>query len=311
MVAGGKAAVDRGQIERFLATCIDVLASEGTRAALKDPASGRPGRKIVELQQGVWDDLGVPAEAGRSAVGGIEKNFPEDHAALVSLRDDFAKAADAAYLRCLEDRRPPALENKAKMPRAIVLEFFDACSLMLDTPEVRERLRISVAEKGAMPDAVVNEVHGEVMELLGFEAAHGQSCFEELGKANEFWKDREVAVGYARWRGKTSSICLRLLNEYRKMGGELHVDDEVKEKLLELQAKDELDAMSVDERAQLLERNAKKVNVFRGLPDEGRRRYLERLSDQEKVELAKSEILMVTLMQAQQRMAHDAASRAE
>jgi len=200
------------------------------------------------------------------------------------------------------------LESKGKMPRSSVLEFFDASSLKLDAPEVRERLRKHIWETGTMADPVVNEVHGDVMELLGFDREHGQHTFKELGATNEFKNDREVAISYARWRGKISNVCLTLMNEYRKQGGELNVEDEVKEKLLELQAKEELDAMSFEERNQLLEKNAKKVNIFRGLPPEGRTRYLERLKEEEKLELAKSEILMMTLLQAQQKLA---ASRAE
>jgi len=89
------------------------------------------------------------------------------------------------------------------------------------------------------------------------------------------------------------------------------VDDEVKGKLLELQAKEELDAMSFEERTRLLERNAKKVNVFRGLPPDGRKRYLERLADEDKLELAKSEILMMTLVQSQQQNLAPDPSRSE
>ena len=35
------------------------------------------------------------------------------------------------------------------------------------------------------------------------------------------------------------------------------------------------------------------MDIFRKLPAEGRQRYLEKLGDEEKLELAKSEILMV------------------
>jgi len=231
---------------------------------------------------------------------------------LVALRDEFAKIVDATYLQSLEDRRPSVLKKKGKMPRSTVLEFFDACNLKLDSQEVRDRLRKKIKETGAMPDFVVNELHGEVMELLGYDREHGQRCFKDFGTANEFAHDREVAVCYARWRGKTSTVCLTLLNEHRKEGGELNVDEDVVAKLLELQAKDELDAMSFEERSQLLEKNAKRVNVFRGLPPEARKRYLERLAEEEKLELSKSEILMVTLLQGQQQMrAHEGAQREE
>lgn len=290
--------VDRCQIESFLRTCINVMMSEGTRDSLKDSSSGRPGKKLVDMQKRIWDDLGVSPDAGRMAVSRVEKTFPNDHVDLVSLREEFAKTADAAYLQCLEDRRPSVLKKKGKLPRNVLLEFFDACNLKLDTSEVREKLRDHIKDTGAMPDTVVNEVHDDVMELVGFEREHGQNCFKELGTSGEFANDRDIAVGFARWRGKTSSVCLKLLNEYRKDGGELNIDDHVKDKLLELQALEELDTMSLDERAELLKNNAKKVNVIRALPFEARKRYLEKLSEEEKLDLAKSQMLMARLAQA-------------
>ena len=69
--------------------------------------------------------------------------------------------------------------------------------------------------------------------------------------------------------------------------------------LLEFRAQAELREMSPDDRAKMLEKWAKKVNVVRGLPPEGRVRYLERLSDEERIELSKSEMLMAQLVQSQ------------
>lgn len=310
MAAAQDPDVDRSQVEEFLKTCIDLVKSDDTRKALK-AYSGRPTVKIVEIQQGVWDKLGISTQAGRQAIGRINKNSPDD-SALVALREEFAKTIDAAYLQCLEDRRPKELKKKGKMSRSTILEFCDASSVKLDMPEVQERLRTHIKETGAMPDPVLNTIHDEVMELLGFDPEYGQACFKDLGARDEFAHDREVATKYARWRGKTSDVCLALLYAYRKDGGELAVDESVKSKLLEMQAREELDTMSMEERSVLLENNAKKVNVFRALPPEGRQRYLERLGEQDKVELAKSEILMVTLTQIrEQKQAQDAKRREE
>jgi len=229
------------------------------------------------------------------------QNFPND-VALSSQKEEFAKTVDATYIQCLEDRRSANTGNlkKGKMPRSTVLEFFDACNVKMDTVDVQERLTAKIKETGRMPDTVVNEVHDEVIELLGFDREHGQACFKDFGNSNKFAKDRDVAVAYARWRGKAANVCLMLLNKYRLDGGQLNVDDEIKGKLLEQQAREELDHMSTEERAQLLQKNAKKVNVFKGLPPDGRKRYLEKLGDNEKIELAKSEILMTTIQQYQQ-----------
>lgn len=300
MTTGNQTPVSRNQVEAFLTTCIETMSGDDTRNVLKDPSSGRPGAKLVEIQKQVWDDLGVSTDAGRLAVRNIKEAFPDDHAALLSLRDKYAITIDATYLQCLEDRRPNTLKKKGKMPRNTVLEFLDACNVKLDVPEVRDSLRRCIKETGLMPDSVVNDVHNEVMELLGFEKSHGQRCFRELGTSNEFMKDREVAMCYARWRGKTSEVCLALLNEFQKEGGELKVDQDVRNKLLEIQAKEELDSMSAQERAELIEKNVNKVNIFHKLPLDGRQRYLDRLSQEDKLELVKSEVLISTVLQAQQ-----------
>lgn len=266
---------------------------------MKDPASGRPISKMMQMQKTFWDDLDISEEAGGSAVSRIQENFPED-CALLCLQDEFSKTVDATYLQCLEDRRPQVLETNKDMERTTVLEFLDACSVMFDSTKVRERLTEKIKESGSMPDAVVSEVLNEAMELLGFEREHGQCSFQKFGSTKEFQKDQEAAIAYQRWRGKTSNVCLELLNKHRREGGELTVDDSIKGKLLELQAKEELDSMATEDQALLIEKNAKKVSVVSQLPVEGRLRYLAKLSEEEKLELAKTEILITTLQQLQQ-----------
>eukprot|EP00929_Paragymnodinium_shiwhaense_P121473 TRINITY_DN93716_c0_g1_i1.p1 TRINITY_DN93716_c0_g1~~TRINITY_DN93716_c0_g1_i1.p1 ORF type:complete len:314 (-),score=96.49 TRINITY_DN93716_c0_g1_i1:97-1038(-) len=293
--------VDKEAVEKFLKQSIETLQSKETKELLAKASSGRPGAKIVELQKDLWASLGIEAHAGRAAIARFEQDLPADEASsLAKLKQDFARAADAAYLQCLADRRPKSLEKKAKLKRETILEFLEACNVKLDAPEVRERLQQFVKEKGQMPDDVVNELHDEVMELLGFDRAHGRSCFQELGAKQEFLQDREMAMAYARWRGKQGRVCLEILNEHAKAGADLDIGVEVKEKLLEMQAKDALSAMTLEQRTKLLEKNAKKVNVFRGLPDEARIRYLAKLTDNEKIELAQAEMLMATLVQNHQ-----------
>ena len=300
MAAADAALIDRATIEDFLKTSIELVMSDVTRNELKDPSSGHPGAKLVEIQARVWQNLGISVDVGRLAVNRLEQNFPDDREALVSLRKEFAKTIDTVYIQCLEDRRPSVLEKSKELPRAIVLEFLVVCNLKLDTAEVQDRMRKHIKSTGSMPNSIVNEVHDEVMELLGFDKNHGRASFENLGKQKLFEQDREMAVAVARWRGKSTSVCLKLLSEHRKEGGDLNVTEEVKAELLQMQAKEELDAMSFDDRARLLEKNAKKVNVFRNLPDEARERHLAKLTQEEKMELAKSEILMMTLVQSRQ-----------
>ena len=49
-----------------------------------------------------------------------------------------------------------------------------------------------------MPEPILNALHDECMELLGFERAFGQKCFGELGASESFNSDRDVAISVAR-----------------------------------------------------------------------------------------------------------------
>lgn len=292
--------VDRDIVFKFLTSGIEKMTSQATREMLRDTSSGLPAMTLVnETQDKIWDDFGVRKEAGRDAVEMIEAYFPDD-SALPSLRAEFGKTSDAAYWQCLEDRRPSVLETEKRgMPRNALLDFYTATSCKIGTSEVQERLLKHIAETGAFPEPVVNEVLGEVLELLGFEKEHGQRCFKDVLSTEDFQKDREAIAIHSKWESRVDSACLSLLHQYRKEGGELKVDTVVSGKLRELQAKEDLDAMSREEQSLLLEKNATKVDIFRKLPAEGRQRYLDKLPDEEKLELAKTEILMVTIMQHQ------------
>lgn len=301
--------VTKTTVEAFLTKCITLMKSEETRDALKDPEAGRPGVKLVEIQANIWQELGLTVPQGRMAVNSIEKNYPDDHDALLELRSDFSRTAEATYLQSLEDRRPAVLQSEAKLPRDVVLEFFDACNLKLDMPDVKERLEKHVLTEGSLPEDIINEIHQDVMELLGYEREHGKACFEKLGE--DFAEDREVAQNYQMWQRKTSVACLSLLRRHQKDGGELNVEDGVLAQLLEMRAREELDVMSPEVRGELLQKNGKKVQIFRSLPQDGRKRYLERLPEEEKVELFKSEILLTSVMQMQQQQRAQAQAQAQ
>jgi len=301
--------VTKTTIEAFLTKCVSSMKSEETRAALKDSEAGRPGSKLVEIQAKVWEELGLTVPQGRMAVNAIEKNYPDDNEVLLELRNEFSRTAEAIYLQSLEDRRPVALEKEAKLPRDVVLEFFDACNLKLDMPDVKERLAKHVSTEGSLPEEIINDIHQDIMELLGYEREHGKACFEKLGE--DFAEDKEVAQNYQMWQRKTSVACLSILRQHQKEGGELNVEDGVKAQLLEMRAREDLDVMTPDVRGELLQKNAKKVQIFRSLPPDGRKRYLERLTEEEKVELAKSEILLTSVMQMQQQQRAQAQAQAQ
>lgn len=294
--------VEDGQLEVFFQRCIEQMSSESTRKELANSDSGRPGKRLTELQAKIWEELGISVVDGRAAVARVPASGQATSAvaksSLSALKQAFVAATDAAYLQCLEDRRPEVLQKEGRMSRSVVLEFLDACNVKMDTAEVQDKLRRKIQETGALPETVANEVHDEVMELLGFESAYGHSCFAEFGTSQEFAHDKDIATAYARWRGHSSEIMFKLLYDHWHSGGVLHVDAVVKHQMMKHGAKVQLNQMSTDERRQLLESSIDKVNVFHKLPHDGRQRYLERLDDQEMLEFTKAEILVATLVQS-------------
>lgn len=101
-----------------------------------------------------------------------------------------------------------------------------------------------------------------------------------------------------------------MLHKFRKGGGEL-VDAELVAKLLELHAKDGPDRVPLEERSALLEKHAKRVNIFRAWLVDGRKRFLDTLSEQEKLAVAQCEILMLTLAQSSERLKREEVRKAE
>lgn len=301
------APADRDSVEQFLKKCITLLKSEATRDKLKDTSSGRPGMTMVnELQESVWDELGVSKAHGRHAVEAMEQLFPADAAALLSLRAEFAQTSDQVYWQSLEDRRPSVLESKKDMPRMILLDFYTGCCCKFGTADVKQRFRTYVAANGDYPAPIIDEVLGEVLELLGFERDHGRSCCKKILETKSFPKDPELVQGHSQWTARIEHDSLMYLREHQKSGGELKCGEVVIAKLLEKQAKEELDTMSPEERGQCLEIGVKKLKILSGLPQEGRTRYLEKLGHEEKVELAKAEILYANVMQQRQQQSVDA-----
>jgi len=115
-------------------------------------------------------------------------------------------------------------------------------------------------------------------------------------------KDPELQAKHGRWQKGTSHFCMDALRRASiEDKAELKCSDQVKMRVLEMVARETITTMTPEERTGLLDKNAKKVQIFRALPNEGRVRYLERMCDEEKIELMKSELLLLNVMQAQQK----------
>jgi len=255
MTEAKDAEIDRNTVEKFLLESTKILRSDVTRAMLKDTSSGRPGMELVnETQDNVWDELGVSSKPlGRRAVEMAEHLYPGD-SAILALRADFAKASDEAFWQCLEDRRPSKLETEAQMPRNVLLDFFVAVCCKLSTPEVKERLRANIEKTASFPGTVIDGLLGEILETLGFEKKHGEQCYKALMASPDIAKDPALVNAHRQWNARIEHECLTLLSAYRKKedASELMLHPEMASKLLDFEAEAQLDAMSPQDRGELL-----------------------------------------------------------
>jgi len=295
-----KIPVERQQVVDFFDKGVALMQESATRELLKDPTAGRPGVALIELQQKIWDGLGIDRNHGRIAVDNLEKLY-DNPSELGAKRAEFVATAKTTYMQALEDRKPGVLEKEAKLSRETVFEFFDACNLIVESKDLREQLEKEIAETGDFPNKSLNASRGSVMELLGYDVEHGLKCFADLG--DDFPDDKDMANAYENWQRKAHGLCLQLVYAYKKGGGEVKGGEGLVLKLLEIQAHQELDAMSREDCSALLDKNAKKVQTFRALPQDGRERYMEKLPEAEKLELMKSEILLMAVMQNQKQQA--------
>lgn len=288
--------VSRTDVEAFLTKGVEVMMSEDTRDVLSEVSTGRPGVKLIELQLNVWDELGVDKQLGRTAIDSIER-FYENSEELVAMRSHFVETSKATYLQALEDRRPAELETKANLPRETVLEFFDATIFKMESKATMEQLEKFVLEKGTSPMEILNEQRAYVMEMLGFEKKHGLNKFGNL--ADDFPEDREMKFKYEEWLQKSVNLCLSILLAFKLKGGELTGGEKLDADVRQFQVHVELQRMSPEERGALLTQNAKMVQDFRAMLPADREQHVKGLSEAEKVELSKSEALLVSQMQAQ------------
>jgi hypothetical protein len=294
--------VTREQVHSFLTKGLEMMNSDATRETLKDAEAGRPGVKLMELQKAIWAELEVNHLNGKKTIDDLEKLFDEDKEALdelVALRKTFIETAKKVYLQALEDRRPSKLETEAKIPREVILEFFDACAAKMDSEESRAALKAEIKEIGDMPKTALEQIRWECLELLGWEKEHGKSCFGTLQA--DFPKDIELLQGVERWQNKAKGVCMTLLYEFQQEGGTLNGHSGVKMAVLEIAAAESLKTMTPEARGELLEKNMKKVILYRDMPPEARLKFLDALKEEDRVELMKSDLLLRNYTQQQEK----------
>ncbi|CAJ1380530.1 unnamed protein product [Effrenium voratum] len=288
----------------FLQSGIRMMQNDSTRELLKDTkAVPHAGQRLIELQRAGWAPLGFDADVGCKALDEIDCT-KEGNKDLLAARQEFMFTAMRTYLQALKDRRPGSLEKKRPLPRAVILEFFDACNTRMDLPETRETLLTYLAQHGKVPNEVIIKFQTDLLEDLGFEKDHGCAMLSRI--TQDFPKDPEIAQKMQVWMKKASQTCMSAVKAHQEGGGQLPqtpmmpmVDKELTEEMQRFiaEARESVAKMSVEEKKSFMnEKTFKKMQVFQNLPPEGRVGYVKRLGDDEKVEFMKTQMIAVELM---------------
>mmetsp|Transcript_2609 Transcript_2609/g.6862 ORF Transcript_2609/g.6862 Transcript_2609/m.6862 type:complete len:379 (-) Transcript_2609:145-1281(-) len=298
-VPSGMRAPNREEMETFLREGIAMMRRQDTRDLLKSKSCTAPGLKLIELQRAGWDKLGIDQDIGCSYLENVEKVCPGD-SELILLRSDFVREAQRSFIRALEDKRPAKLETKKKMPREVIIAFFDSCNTKMDLPETHLRLKKHIEKTGKMPNTVIIEMQRDMLEVHGWERDHGCNMLSNISK--DFPNDQELFGRFEGWRQKATQTCMTVIKKHQVAGGGMpaglmEANPEM-EKLQE-KAKAEIEAMTPKERGELVEKMQKKMQVFANLPQEAKMSHMQKLSEEEKLEFVKTQILMMSIMRQQ------------
>jgi len=280
-----------------------MMRSDETRQRCRDPEVKRPGQLLIQLQRAEWDPLGVDQDLGCKVLDELDKHFPGDPS-IVQERNEFVFTAQRTYLQSVEDRKPESLETKKPLPRDKIIEFFDACNTKMDLPETRERLLKHMQDTKKIPNQVIIEMQRDLLELIGYERDHGCAMLSNIPK--DFPSDMELHRRFQHWQMCAQQACHQVVAQYRNQGGDLpkanwvdNFNGSPELQKLWKQANEEVGAMTPKERGELLMEKQKKVETFMQLPPEARHRHMERISDDEKVELMKVQVLAINMMRQQ------------
>lgn len=306
----------REDIHIFLVSGLEMMRSEETRQRLQDPdLVERPGLELIKLQRQGWDPLGVDQDVGCAALDKVDAVYPGDKE-ILGLRDAFVVAAQETYLLALEDRRPARLEDNRPMPRKVIVEFFDACNTKMGVTSFQEQLLRHLREVGTMPNQIIVEAQRDLLEVLGFEREHGCRCLSRI--MEDFPDDQELHRRCGSWQHHAKSALMNAVSKHQASGGSMPggafargVPPVMKE--LQQRAMQEVQAMSDQEKQEVAKKMEKKFQVFMNLPEEGRMRHLMNLSEEDRLEFAKAQIVLINIMQQQwaQRNGHRCKAAAE
>lgn len=299
----------REQVSQFIQNGINMMRDTKTRNLLKDSSIKAPGKKLIDLQRQEWDGLGIDQDLGCSCLNALETLFPGDEE-ILNLRGQFIQTAQRTFLLALEDRQPKNLERKKPMPRDTVMEFFDACNTRMDLPETHERLVKHMQKTKQLPNQVIINIQRDLLEVLGFERDHGCAMLSRIGQ--DFPDDKEMHMRFQGWQKKAEATCRKCAILHKEHGGKLDASPEFEKSLMMLKmqenAQKEVQKMSPKEQEELLARMRKKVEIFTKLPQEGRQSYIDKLSESDRMEFGKAQILLFETLRQEQQKAGAASS---
>jgi hypothetical protein len=298
MATGGKP--DRAKCVAFFQTGIAMMKSDETRQSLTDRAIEKPGQKLIEMQRAGWDTLDIDRDVGCNALDSLEQDFPDDQE-LIDMKFEFIHSASRSYIQSLNDRAPTKLETKKKLPRAVIIEFFEACNIQMGIPEFQDKLARHMQDKKSPPNSIIVEMQRDMLEVFGWEKEHGCRMLSNLSK--DFPNDQELFQHFHRWSGVAQQTCMRIVQGHMRANGECPMAQHIENpdpKFLEMKekAEAEIDAMTPEEQDKCAEDMQKKIQVFAQLPNEAKLRYMQKLGEEDKVELVKAQVLMTRKMKA-------------
>jgi len=284
----------------FLNSGMAMMQRDETRQLLQESSIAKPGSRLVEMQRAEWDALGVDRDFGCNCLDRIHEDFPGDEE-LLKTRQEFVHTAERTYLQALVDRCPGTLECKKPMPRAVMIEFFNACNTKMGLPEFQEKLMRHIEETGTPPNELIVNMQRDWLEVFGFEKDYG--CKQLSNVQTNLKKDEELQKHFQRWMQVAQGTCMQLLRAHQMTSGKFPAEFMGDNPLMQKhgkQAKEDLDAMTPEERGALLnEKMKKKISIFAQLPPEAREKHMSQLSEEDQLEMLKAQILMMSVMKQQ------------
>ena len=160
----------------------------------------------------------------------------------------------------------------------------------MQLPSTRELLADQFKRTKQPPNELIIKLQKDMLETLGFEREWACGKLNRIGQ--DFGEDRELVQGMQAWAAMAQQACRRAQADGDPS---LRPDSKEMRQIVELQAKarQELATMSSSDKAAFLKKLGKKVEVFNRLSAPDRVRYVMKLSEEERRDFVKAQVLMM------------------